>query len=67
MSAREIIAEIEALPSQERAEVVQYVTKLANGNEAGAKEIRYATKEQCDRARDEVFTKHAALLEKLSK
>ncbi len=65
MSAREIIAEIEALPNNEKAEVVQYVTKMADATTA--KEIRYASKEQCERARDEVFTKHASLLEKLSK
>ena len=67
MNAREIIAEIEALPNEEKAAVVQYVTKITAATQNGAKEIRYATKEQCERAREEVFTKHAPLLEKLSK
>lgn len=67
MSAREIIAEIEALPSEEKAKVLRYVTSLSNDQTSASKEIRYATKEQCDRAREEVFSKHAPLLEKLSK
>jgi hypothetical protein len=67
MSAREIIAEIESLPSEEKAAVVQYVTKMTSGTQNGAKAIRYANDADFERVKKEVFTHHAPLLEKLSK
>lgn len=67
MSAREIIAQIEALPNEEKAAVVQYVTKMPPAIPADGKEIRYASDADFERVKKEVFTIHAPLLEKLSK
>lgn len=68
MSAREIIAEIEALPENEKAVVVQYVAKLErNTTQPATKEIRYASDDDFERVKQEVFSKHAPLLQKLAK
>lgn len=67
MSAREIIAEIEALPENEKAMVVDYVTHLKpQSTGAESKQIRYMSDEDFERAQDEVFSKHAPLLKKLA-
>jgi hypothetical protein len=66
MSAREIIAEIEALPKAEQAEVVDYVRTMC-ANNADANQVRYVSREKFERAKQAVFAKHAALLEKLAK
>lgn len=66
MSAREIIAEIEALSENEKAVVVQYVAKLEK-TQSAAKEIRYASNEDFERVKQEVFSQHAPLLQKLAK
>jgi hypothetical protein len=68
MSAREIIAEIEALSSDEKAKVIAYVQQLSE-NKSGATEplvVRYVDRATAERARNEVFTKHAELLRKLA-
>ncbi len=68
MSAREIIAQIEALPENERAVIVQYVAKLKpSAPEGPGKEIRYMSDSDFERAQQEVFSKHAPLLKKLAK
>jgi hypothetical protein len=68
MSAREIIAQIDALPPEEKAILFDYVRRAEAKCAAicGKKEIRYATESEFERVNDEVFTKHAPLLKKLA-
>jgi hypothetical protein len=70
MSAREIIAEIEALPQSEKAEVMDYVQSQltqASTSTAPQNEVKYADPEKFKRAVKEVFATHAPLFKKLAK
>jgi hypothetical protein len=69
MSAREIIAQIETLPQNEKAEVVDYVeNKLKRASPTPTSgEVKYVDPETFKRAVDEVFATHAPLLKKLAK
>lgn len=68
MTANEIIAQIEALPPEEKAVLVDYLRKVDEELRVirGNKEIHYVTEAEFNRAQEQVFRKHAPLLKKLA-
>lgn len=61
MTASAIIDEIQALPPEEKAKVVDFVAKMKSNDP-----IRYAAMEKAREAMREVFTEHRELMQKLS-
>ncbi len=66
MSAREVIEQIKALPPEERAEVVRFLEQL-DMNTAPTTKPRYIDQASFKTAKQQVFTKHSELLNKLAK
>lgn len=76
MSAREVIAQIKALPSNEKAEVYQFVcddlvsaavkSGIVEGERDQTAEVRYADDKDFQRAKEFVIKHHAPLLKKLA-
>ena len=61
MTATDIIHQIEGLPPNERAKVIDYVQQLA-----GDRQVKYADQKDFEEAAEYVFTKHAKLFQKLA-